>query len=108
MQTPLFLLSALAYLVGFLDYFARKENIIQKQNTAKPKRRQFSNYINPLWSLHIGAFSIPASLASQLGLGFKDNMIFIFGVPSPMFVSVIAGAVVGLISLTLLYFWNHR
>ena len=108
MQTPLFLLSALAYLVGFLDYFAGKENIIQKQNTAKPIRRQFSNYTNPLWAVHIGAFSTPASLALQLGLSFKDNMTIIFGTPSPMFASIITGAVVGLISLALLYFWNHR
>jgi hypothetical protein len=96
------------YVVGFLDYFARKENKIHEQNTEKPTRRQFSNHINPLWSLHIGAFSTPVSLASQSGLGFKDNITFIFEVPSPMFVSVIAGAAVGLISLTLLYFWNHR
>ena len=107
-QTPWFILAALAYVVGFVDYFAGKEKTTQEQNTAKPMRRQFSNHTNPLWSLHIGAFSTPVSLVLQLGLGFKDNMIYILGVPSPMFVSVIAGAVVGLISLAILYFWNHR
>ena len=108
MQTPLFLLSALAYLVGFLDYFTGKEDTIQKQNTVKSISRQFSNYTNPLWAVHIGAFSTPVLLAQQLGLGFKDNMTIIFGTPSPMFASIITGAVVGLISLALLYFWNHR
>jgi uncharacterized membrane protein len=108
MLSPLLIVAALAYIVGFFDYFAGKENKIQNQNTAKPMRRQFLKYINPLWSLHIGAFCIPVLLAVQLSLGFKDNIIFIFGVPSPMFVSVIAGTLVGLISLTLLYFWNHR
>lgn len=96
------------YAVGFLDYFTGKENTIQKQNTVKTMRHQFSNYANPSWSLHIGAFSTPILLALQLGLGFKDNMIFIFGVPSPMFVSVIAGVVVGVVTLVLFYAWNNR
>jgi hypothetical protein len=108
MLTPLLIVAALAYVVGFLGHFAGKENKIQEQNTAKPIRRQFSNYINLLWSLHIGAFSTPILLALQLSLGFNDNMIFIFGIPAPIFFSIIAGAVVGLISLTLLYFRNNR
>ena len=109
---PLFILTILAYVVGFLDYFARKRNTTREQNTVKTTRRHFSRYTNPSWSLHIGAFSTPVLLALQLGETYSrfsdNNIIFILGIPSPMFVSVIAGAGVGLISLALLYFWNHR
>jgi hypothetical protein len=108
MQTPWFILATIACVVGFVDYFAGRENTTREQNTVKPIRRQFSNYINPLWSLHIGAFSTPVLLALQLGLGFKDNMTIIFGTPSPMFASIIAGAVVGLLTLILIYVWNHH
>jgi hypothetical protein len=80
---------------------------LKEQNNAKPIQRQFSNNINPLWSVHIGALSVPDLIALQRGLGFKDNMIFIFWVPSLMFVSIVFGIATGIITLIPLYTWNR-
>jgi len=98
MVTPLLIVAILAYVVGAVDYFAGKEKTLQEQNTIKPIRRKFSKYVNPLWSIHIGAFSTPVILVFQIGLGFRSYLT--------MFVSISTGIAVGLICLALLYFWN--
>ena len=105
--TPLLIFASIAYVVGFLDYYAGRKpqftNIMQE-----PMKRQFSKYANPFWGLHIGAFVTPVLLALQLvnvsysGFG-GSNLTFIMGVPSPMFYSVIGGAIVGIIALLVLY-----
>ena len=99
-NAPWFILSALAYVVGFVGYFAGKENTVN--GAVKSAKRHFSIKINPLWSFPAGAFTTLALLALHLGLGFQENMTSIFGIPSPVFVSFAAGVVVGLLSLVLL------
>ena len=110
---PLFFLAALAYIVGFLDYYDKKRSAIKERNTVKLLKRQFLKYANPFWGLHIGAFTTPLLFAIQLGQVYfsrfdSGNLTFIFGVPSPMFYSVIVGAMVGIVVSVILYVLSTR
>ena len=111
--TPLFFLAVIAYIVGFLDYFLRKKPIIQERNAVKPMKHRFSNITNPFLGLHLGAFSTPILLATQLGQVYfsrfdSGNLTFIFGVPSPMLISVLGGVTIGTVALLILYVLNRR
>jgi len=105
--TPLLIFAAIAYVVGFLDYYTGRKPQYRNK-IQKPMKRQFSKYANPFWGLHIGAFTSPILLAIQLGQVYfsrfeSGNLTFIFGVPSPMFYSIIGGAMVGIVALLILY-----
>ena len=105
--TPLLICASIAYVVGFLDYYTGKKPQYRNK-IQKPMKRQFSKYANPFWGLHIGAFVTPVLLALQLvnvsysGFG-GSNLTFISGVPSQVFVSLIGGAIVGIVALLVLY-----
>jgi hypothetical protein len=110
---PLFFLAALAYIVGFLDHYTRKRSTMKERNTVKPLKSQFLKYADPFWGLHIGAFSIPVLFAIQLNQVYfsrfdSGNLTFIFGIPSPMFYSVIGGATVGIFVLLINYILSAR
>ena len=63
--------------------------------------------IIPLWSFPSAVLTTLKLLGLHLGLGFSESMTYIGGVPSPVFVSLIAGAVVGIVVLLVLYLQNH-
>ena len=105
-QTPWFILAALMYVVGIVGYFAGKEKELNE--SGKPKKRDFSRKIPPIWSFPIAAiafaFSYVALAISYLENDFQllDNVII------PMLWSLAIGSIVGLLALLLFFKINDE
>jgi hypothetical protein len=89
------ILASLAYVVGFVGYYAGRENA---EETQKHVRQSDSTKLNSIWSIPIGASVILAVLVLQFVLGFMNETDVIFGVVLPIFYSIIAGSIVGIVA----------
>jgi hypothetical protein len=99
-NTPWFILAALAYVVGFVGYFAGKENDVKE--TTKPAKRHDTVKLDTIWSIPIGGSVILIVLVLQGVLGYWNDSDLIFGVTLPILYSIVAGSIVGLVALLLI------
>ena len=109
-NAPWFVIAALAYVVGFVGYFAGKEDIVTSiaANEAKVERTQelesefISDRVDSFWSVPIGVLVIFIIIILQIVLGFWNPADMIFGVAFPILYSIVAGSIVGLVALLLI------
>jgi hypothetical protein len=99
-NTPWFIISALAYVVGFVGYFAGKENELKE--TTKPATQHDTVKLDTIWSIPIGGSVILMVLVLQGALGYWNDSDLIFGVGLPILYSIVAGSIVGLVALLLI------
>jgi hypothetical protein len=90
-------LSALMYVVGFVGYYAGQEKVATPI-PSKRKRQSVSNKIDSLWSFPIGALTALGVLVLQGALGFWNDSDLIYGVALPIFYSIVAGSIVGIVA----------
>jgi hypothetical protein len=105
-----FTISALCYVVGFVGYYAGKENaqVTVTVNKApiienkKPVKIQVKDKVDSWWSFAVGALATSGSLIVLLGAGFLDASDLLRGMFLPTFLSIVAGSLAGLIALFLI------
>jgi hypothetical protein len=101
-SAPWFVLAALLYVVGVVGYYAGRENAATSDEANIEEMQEdadqpVSYKIDPLWSFPIGIFVTIGVLVSQIALGFRGSEV-IFGVALPIFYSIVAGSIVGLVA----------
>ena len=105
-SAPWFVLAALLYVVGVVGYYAGRENVAtsDEENVEEMQEdasQPDSNKIDPLWSFPIGIFVTIGVLVLQIAMGFRSSEV-ILGVALPIFYSIVAGSIVGLVAYSII------
>jgi hypothetical protein len=105
-----FLISALLYVVGFVGYYAGKEKTQAVVTENKPPiseakktvNRQAKDKVDSWWSFTVCASATLGSIIVLLVAGLLNTSDMIRGFFLPMFLSIVAGSLAGLIALFLI------
>lgn len=95
LNAPWLILSALMYVIGFVGYFAGRENVATPTNLPKAEKCK-SGKNSSEWALAVGALTTLAVIALQYFSGIMANPDRTFGFILPIFISIVAGLIVGL------------
>jgi hypothetical protein len=101
-SAPWLIIASLTYVVGVVGYYAGRENaatsdeanVEEMQESSQP----VSSKIDSLWSFPVGALTALGILVLQGALGFWNDSDLIFGVALPIFYSIVAGSIVGIVA----------
>ena len=101
-SAPMFVFASLLYVVGFVGYYAGRENAATSdeanvEEMLEDASQPVSNKIDPLWSFPIGICVTIGVFVLQIGMGFRSSEV-IFGVLLPTLYSIVAGSIVGLVA----------
>lgn len=75
-----------------------KEEKVATPIPSKRKRQSVSSKIDSLWFFLIGALTALGVLVLQGALGFWNDSDLIYGVALPIFYSIVAGSIVGIVA----------
>jgi len=97
-NAPWFVLAALMYVVGFVGYFAGKENV---NKSGKFAGRRISSRIAPVWSFPIGAAAFMVSYLVLATSYLENTFRLLDNVIIPMLYSIAIGSIAALFALLL-------
>ena len=102
-SAPWLILASLTYVVGVVGYYAGRENAATSDEANVEEMQEYvsqpvSSKIDSLWSFPVGALTALGVLVLQGALGFWNDSDLIFGVALPIFYSIVAGSIVGIVA----------
>jgi hypothetical protein len=95
-SAPWLVLASLLYVVGFVGYYAGRETVTTSSSLDETDESASSQSL--VWPFSLGVLAFLGVLALQFALGFMNGANMLFGVALPIFYSVIAGSIVGLVA----------